>query len=56
MFIQIGIKDSLKAYVSLHSYSQMWMVPYGYTSAPSRHHNDLMKIIQKVATAGKIIC
>lgn len=27
-----SLRDSLKAYITLHTYGQLWLVPYGYAS------------------------
>lgn len=47
-----GIKASgrkLASYVSVHSYSQFWMLPNGYSKTKAPHHQDLMRVAQ-VAT------
>ena len=35
-------KDSIKLYLSLHSYSQLWLTPWGYTDQPP---NDIHKLV-----------
>ncbi len=36
---------NLKAFLSIHSYSQMLLYPYGYTSTPAKDQAELVKII-----------
>ncbi|XP_037683502.1 mast cell carboxypeptidase A [Choloepus didactylus] len=36
--------ESIKAYITFHSYSQMLLFPYGYTSKPAPNHKDLSKV------------
>ena len=35
---------NLKSFVSIHSYSQMLLYPYGYTSTPAKDQAELVKI------------
>ncbi|KAG8238262.1 hypothetical protein J437_LFUL016442 [Ladona fulva] len=49
-------RDKLKVFISLHSYAQMWLLPWGYTRAILDDHDDLMEMgrvavdaIQKVS-------
>ncbi|KAI1282080.1 Carboxypeptidase A2 [Halotydeus destructor] len=49
----LTLGDSLKAFISLHSYSQMWMIPYGYTATKSPHHDDLYEMVSKVVKSVK---
>ena len=58
-----AIRDSLKqvmvdhnkkvVYVSVHSYSQFWMFPNGYSNAHSEHHLDLKRVASKAVKALK---
>ncbi|KAL6067922.1 hypothetical protein STEG23_022538 [Scotinomys teguina] len=41
--------NSIKAYITFHSYSQMLLFPYGYTSKLPPNHNDLFKVA-RIAT------
>lgn len=43
--------QNLKVFISLHSYSQMWMFPYGYSSKKSAHHDELSELILRVVLA-----
>uniref|UniRef100_A0A8C3MFK0 Peptidase M14 domain-containing protein n=1 Tax=Geospiza parvula TaxID=87175 RepID=A0A8C3MFK0_GEOPR len=43
-------KDTIKAYITMHSYSQLVLFPYSYTMNKSKDHEDLA---QKVAKAIK---
>ena len=44
--------DRLKVFISLHSYSQMWMFPYGYNGAKKAdNHDELANIILRVVLA-----
>ncbi|XP_067235208.1 carboxypeptidase A1-like [Chanodichthys erythropterus] len=38
---------NLKAFVSIHSYSQMLLYPYGYTSTPAKDQNELHELARK---------
>ncbi|XP_048015003.1 carboxypeptidase A1-like [Megalobrama amblycephala] len=38
---------NLKAFVSIHSYSQMLLYPYGYTSTPAKDKTELHKLARK---------
>lgn len=42
------IKGNLKMYLSIHSYSQLWLTPWGYTSSRPRDYVE----IDRVANAG----
>ncbi|XP_049723772.1 mast cell carboxypeptidase A [Elephas maximus indicus] len=42
-FIRSHLK-SIKAYITFHSYSQMLLFPYGYTSELTPNHKDLAKV------------
>lgn len=35
---------NLKAFVSIHSYSQMLLYPYGYTSTPCKDQSELVSL------------
>uniref|UniRef100_A0A672M0F3 Carboxypeptidase A1 n=2 Tax=Sinocyclocheilus grahami TaxID=75366 RepID=A0A672M0F3_SINGR len=41
----------LKAFVSIHSYSQMLLYPYGYTSTPAKDQAELHELARKAVTA-----
>ncbi|XP_052036703.1 mast cell carboxypeptidase A [Apodemus sylvaticus] len=41
--------NSIKAYITFHSYSQMLLIPYGYTFKLPSNHQDLMKV-SRIAT------
>uniref|UniRef100_A0A2K6FAR1 Carboxypeptidase A3 n=1 Tax=Propithecus coquereli TaxID=379532 RepID=A0A2K6FAR1_PROCO len=47
-FIRSHLK-SIKVYITFHSYSQMLLFPYGYTSKLPPNHKDLAKVA-KIAT------
>ncbi|XP_031556611.1 carboxypeptidase B-like [Actinia tenebrosa] len=34
----------LKGYMDIHAYSQLWMIPWGYTKTPTRDHQELMRV------------
>ncbi|XP_076358373.1 carboxypeptidase B-like [Tachypleus tridentatus] len=40
----LAVKSRIKAYFGVHSFSQLWMIPYGYTSALPHDYNNLMRI------------
>ncbi|XP_041852433.1 carboxypeptidase A1-like [Melanotaenia boesemani] len=41
---------NIKAFVSIHSYSQMLLYPYGYTKTPAKDNAELHKLAQKAIT------
>ncbi|XP_035645951.2 carboxypeptidase A5 [Oncorhynchus keta] len=41
---------NLKAFVSIHSYSQMLLYPYGYTSTPCKDQSELHDLAMKAIT------
>ncbi|NXO20556.1 CBPB2 Carboxypeptidase, partial [Cisticola juncidis] len=46
-------KDIIKAYITMHSYSQMVLFPYSYTMNKSKDHEELESLAQKAAKAIK---
>ncbi|XP_060642441.2 carboxypeptidase B2 [Anolis sagrei] len=46
-------KDHIKAYITMHSYSQMVLFPYSYTRNNSKDHDELKFLANKVASAIK---
>ncbi|XP_048112781.1 carboxypeptidase A1-like [Alosa alosa] len=41
---------NLKAFISIHSYSQMLLYPYGYTTTPAKDHEELKNLAFKAIT------
>ncbi|NXB80263.1 CBPB2 Carboxypeptidase, partial [Donacobius atricapilla] len=46
-------KDTIKAYITMHSYSQLVLFPYSYTRNKSKDHEELESLAQKAAEAIK---
>ncbi|XP_013803786.1 carboxypeptidase B2 [Apteryx mantelli] len=46
-------KDIIKAYITMHSYSQMVLFPYSYTTNKSKDHDELESLANKAAKAIK---
>ncbi|XP_015019188.2 zinc carboxypeptidase [Drosophila mojavensis] len=46
-------KEQIKTYISLHSYSQMLMFPYGYTKEHVSNYDDLQEFGKKASAAIK---
>ncbi|NXI46171.1 CBPB2 Carboxypeptidase, partial [Galbula dea] len=46
-------KDIIKAYITMHSYSQMVLFPYSYTMDKSKDHDELESLAKKAARAIK---
>ncbi|XP_057230706.1 carboxypeptidase B2 isoform X1 [Malurus melanocephalus] len=46
-------KDTIKAYITIHSYSQLVLFPYSYTMNKSKDHDELESLAQKAAKAIK---
>ncbi|XP_072208181.1 carboxypeptidase B2 [Excalfactoria chinensis] len=44
-------KDIIKAYITMHSYSQMVLFPYSYTMDKSKDHDELESLAKKAANA-----
>ncbi|XP_014287173.1 carboxypeptidase B [Halyomorpha halys] len=44
-------QEGLKAYLTLHSYSQMWLLPWGYTRQIAKDHDDLMYVGRRAIEA-----
>ncbi|XP_077481064.1 carboxypeptidase B [Stigmatopora argus] len=44
-------KSAIKAYITIHSYSQLLLFPYSYTYDDAVHHSELMKIAQGASNA-----
>lgn len=47
----LDLGKDLKIFISLHSYSQMWMFPWGYSAKKSPHHDDLSNLVLRVVLA-----
>lgn len=47
-------KNTIKGYITMHSYSQMVLFPYSYTKEKSKDHDELMRLANKVADAIKL--
>lgn len=37
-------KDTIKAYITMHSYSQLVLFPYSYTKNKSKDHEELVSL------------
>ncbi|XP_009915530.1 carboxypeptidase B2 [Haliaeetus albicilla] len=46
-------KDIIKAYITMHSYSQLVLFPYSYTMDKTKDHDELESLAKKAATAIK---
>ncbi|XP_061094905.1 carboxypeptidase B [Conger conger] len=44
-------KSNIKAYLTVHSYSQLVLFPYSYTYKLAAHHNELMQLAEEAAEA-----
>ncbi|XP_042870285.1 carboxypeptidase B-like [Penaeus japonicus] len=44
-------KDQLKVYLSMHAYSQMWMLPWGHSQVRPKNYDDLFEVAQKATNA-----
>lgn len=44
---------SLKVFLTLHSYSQLWMIPHAFTTQHSPHHEELYEILKNVSASVK---
>ncbi|OPJ76428.1 carboxypeptidase A1 [Patagioenas fasciata monilis] len=42
---------NIKAFISIHSYSQLLLYPYGYTSTPAPDHQELHQIAEQAVAA-----
>lgn len=50
---QFAREYRIKSYFALHSFSQLYMFPYGHTSEPARNYEDLKSIGEKAVEAIK---
>nr|XP_037283988.1 carboxypeptidase A2-like [Rhipicephalus microplus] len=46
-----NLKDRLKAYINLHSYSQVVMIPYGYSKGYTSDYKSQYEALEKLVTA-----
>ncbi|KFP69947.1 Carboxypeptidase O, partial [Acanthisitta chloris] len=46
-------KSDILCYLTIHSYGQLILLPYGSTTKPSSNHEELMKVAQEAAAALK---
>uniref|UniRef100_T1JFH7 Peptidase M14 domain-containing protein n=1 Tax=Strigamia maritima TaxID=126957 RepID=T1JFH7_STRMM len=44
-------KKTIKLYISFHSYGQMWLTPWGYTTDLPSDYNDLISLAEKATAA-----
>ncbi|XP_029979803.1 carboxypeptidase B [Sphaeramia orbicularis] len=44
-------KSAIKAYITVHSYSQLLLFPYSYTYELSAHHSELLKVAEGASAA-----
>nr|XP_034178433.1 carboxypeptidase B-like [Osmia lignaria] len=40
-------KEKIRMYLTLHSYSQMWLVPWGYTYSKPSDYSELVSAAKK---------
>lgn len=44
-------RSSIRLYISLHCYSQLWLTPWGYTSTPPSDNVDLLRVANRAVDA-----
>lgn len=44
-------KPSIKAYITMHSYSQLLLFPYSYTYQLAEHHSELLRVAEGASKA-----
>ncbi|KAI1285868.1 Carboxypeptidase A2 [Halotydeus destructor] len=49
----LSIREDVKVYVSLHSYSQLWMIPYAHTMEKPANYESQIQLLKKVTEAVK---
>ncbi len=47
----IKARQKLASFISVHAYSQLWMLPYGYTKTRPADYKDLMRLAQVATSA-----
>ena len=52
---RIGKKQRIVAFLAIHAYSQMWLLPFGYKEEKSPHHDELMRVAKAGSTALKSV-
>ncbi|XP_072014985.1 carboxypeptidase B-like [Amphiura filiformis] len=50
-----SLKDRVKVYIDFHSYSQLWMTPYGWTPDLPPDYSDLKKLGEEAVKALKAV-
>lgn len=45
---------NIKAFISIHSYSQLLLYPYGYTNTPAADQKELVGLTRRVEGAGMV--
>ena len=38
-----SLKNRIAGYMDIHAYSQLWMIPWGYTQQPTEDHEELVR-------------
>ena len=46
-----GASHSWKVFYTIHSYGQLWMAPWGYTTDPPANYDDLVRTCRRSAIA-----
>lgn len=36
-------ENRIAGYMDIHAYSQLWMIPWGYTTQPTADHEELVR-------------
>lgn len=51
MDLNDGWNNAFRIYLTLHSYSQMWLVPWGYTYSKPSDYSELANVAKKAIGA-----
>ncbi|XP_063285507.1 carboxypeptidase O-like [Pelobates fuscus] len=44
-----SLKSEILCFLTIHSYSQLILLPYGYTKDPSKNHDEMLTVAEKAA-------
>ncbi|CAH2306482.1 carboxypeptidase O-like [Pelobates cultripes] len=44
-----SLKSEILCFLTIHSYSQLILLPYGYTKDPSKNHEEMLTVAEKAA-------
>ncbi|XP_072274757.1 carboxypeptidase O-like [Pyxicephalus adspersus] len=49
------LKSNVLVYLTIHSYSQLVLLPYGYTNQPSENHDEMEKVAKEAVAKMRLV-